>query len=59
MELVDVEANPLRELHMTGMNAGTEETSETAGVHADDAYKGSSTPDDHDAERSNECICDL
>ena len=32
----------------------SEETSETACVHVDDAHKRSSTPDDHETERSSE-----
>ena len=57
VELVDVEANPLRELPLAGMNErASEETSETAWFHVDDAHKRSSTPNDHETERSSEWI---
>ena len=37
----------------------SEETSETACVHVDDAHERSSTPDDHETERSSEWIRNL
>ena len=37
----------------------SEETSETAGVHVDDAHERSRTPDDHETERSSEWIQNL
>ena len=37
----------------------SEETSETACVHVDDAHERSSPPDDHEAERSSEWIRNL
>ena len=37
----------------------SEETSETACVHVDDAHKRSSTPNDHETERSSEWILNL
>ena len=37
----------------------SEETSETACIHADDARERSSTPDDHETERSSEWIRNL
>ena len=44
---------PLRELPLSGMNEPhSQETSEAACVHVDDAHKRSSTPDDHESERS-------
>ena len=49
-ELADVEANPLGELFLPEMN----ETSEAACVHIDDAHEKSSSPDDHETERSSE-----
>ena len=51
VELVDVEANPLRELRMSGMDEPQKKR--------DDAHERSSTPDDHETERSNEWIRDL
>ena len=37
----------------------SEKTSKTACVHADDAHERSSTPDDHETERSSEWIRNL
>ena len=48
-ELTDIEANALREVPLTEMSDLQKETSETACVHADDAYERSSAPDDHES----------
>ena len=47
LELVNVEANPLREMPLAGMN---EPQKRTACVHAHDAHERSCTPDDHETE---------
>ena len=54
VEIVDVEANPLRELPWAGMSKTSEETSETACVHVDDAHERASTSDDYETWRSGE-----
>ena len=59
LELVDVDANPLREMPFVWNEQASEDTSETACVHVDDAHERSSTPDDHEAERSSEWIRNL
>ena len=59
LELAIVEANPLGELLLTGMNEPQKETSKAACVLADDAHERSCTPDDHETERSSEWIRDL
>ena len=50
LELMNVEANSLREMPLVWNERASEETSETACVHVDDAHERSSTPDDHEAE---------
>ena len=50
LELMNVEANPLREMPLAGNERASEETNETACVHVDDAHERSSTPDDHENE---------
>ena len=50
LEPVNVEANPLREMPVVRNERASEETSETAGVHVDDAHERSRTPDDHETE---------
>ena len=59
LELVNVEANPLREMPLAGMNEPQKKTSKTACVHAEDAHERSCTPDDHETERSSEWIRNL
>ena len=59
VELADVEANPLGELLLPGMNDAREKTSGAACVHVDDAHEKSSNPDDHETERSSEWTRDL
>ena len=58
-ELVNVEANSLREIPFGRYERASEETSEAACVHADDAHVRSSISDDHETERSNEWIRNL
>ena len=52
LELVNVEANPLREMP----ERASEKTNETACVHVDDAHESSCAPDNHKTERSSEWI---
>ena len=58
LELVNVEANPSREMPLAGMNEPQKRRA-TACVHADDAHERSCTPDDHETERSGEWIRNL
>ena len=58
LESVNVEANPLRDT-LGRYERASEETSETACVHVDDAHERSSTSDDHETERSIEWIRNL
>ena len=59
LELVNVEANPLRENALGRNERASEMTSNTACVHADDAHERSCTPDDHETEPSSEWIRNL
>ena len=59
LELVNVEANPLREMPLAIMNEPQKRRARTFCVHADDAHEGSSTSDEHETERPSEWIRNL
>ena len=59
LELVNVEAKPLREMPLAGMNETQKKTSKTDCVHANDAHERSCTSDDHETERPSEWIRNL
>ena len=59
LELVNVEANPLREVPLVGMNEPQKRRARQLAFMLNDAHERSCTPDDHETERSSEWIRNL